>query len=118
MVMNGGVDTESEVTLRLAIDADAVRLRTLAQLDSAKAPSGPVLIAELDGRLLAALPLDGGAPIADPFRRSADVVALLRMRAAQMSGQPGRRRGPLATSLSALERRTAHLRPPKPLAPL
>jgi hypothetical protein len=106
------------VTLRLATEDGSSGLRRLAQLDSARAPSGPVLIAEVDGRLQAALPLDGGAPIADPFRRSADLVALLRMRAAQMSGGSGRRRGPLATTLSALERRFPHVRPPKPLAPL
>jgi hypothetical protein len=107
-----------EMTLRLATAEDAGRLRTLAQLDSAPVPSGPVLIAEIDGRLLAALTLDGGPPIADPFRRSAGVVQLLRLRAAQLSDQPQRRRGPLATTLSALERRSAHLRPTKPLAPL
>lgn len=112
------LDIPPEVTLRFATADDADRLRRLAELDSARTPSGRVLIAEVDGTLRAALPLDGGAPIASPFRRSADLVALLRMRAEQMSEEPGRRRGPLATSLSALERRFAHVRPPKPLAPL
>jgi hypothetical protein len=113
--MNGNL------TLRLAGDGDARRLRILAQLDSAPVPSGPILIAELDGRLRAALPLDGGEPIADPFRRSADLIELLRARAAQLAGperRRWRRRGPLATTLSALERRSADLRSPKPLAPL
>jgi hypothetical protein len=113
--MNGNV------TLRLADDGDAHRLRILAQLDSAPVPSGPMLIAEVDGRLRAALPLDGGEPIADPFRRSADLIELLRARAAQLAGperRRWRRRGPLATTLSALERRSADLRSPKPLAPL
>jgi hypothetical protein len=86
MVMPASVDAPPEVTLRLATPDDAGRLRTLAQLDSAQVPSGPVLIAEIDGRLLAALPLEGGAPIADPFRRSAGVIQLLRMRAAQLDG--------------------------------
>jgi len=108
---------EASVTLRLAVAGDSGRLQTLAQLDSAPAPSGPMLIAEVDGRLRAALPLDGGAPIADPFHRTADVVELLRTRAAQLAG-PERRREPLATTLSALERRSADLRSPKPLAPL
>ena len=106
------------VILRLATAADADRLQTLAQLDSARVPTGQVLIAEVGGRLRAALPLDGGAPIANPFRRSTDIVQLLRMRAAQLSEGPRRRRGPVATTLSALERRSAHVRPPKPLAPL
>jgi hypothetical protein len=107
-----------DVVLRFATAADVGRLRTLAQLDSAPVPTGAVLIAEVGGRLRAALPLDGGAPVADPFRRSADIVQLLRMRAAQLSEVPRRRRGPVGTTLSALERRSAHLRSPKPLAPL
>ena len=118
MVMGPVVDIPVGITLRLATEDDARRLRRLAQLDSAPVPTGPVLIAEVEGRLQAALPLEGGAPIANPFRRSADLVALLRMRAAQMSEGSGRRRGPVATTLSALERRFPHVRPPKPLAPL
>ena len=116
--MSSAVDIPLGLTLRLATEDDAGRLWRLAQLDSARVPSGPVLIAEVEGRLQAALPLESGPPIADPFRRSADLVALLRMRAAQMSEEPGRRRGPLATTLSALERRFTHVRSPKPLAPL
>jgi hypothetical protein len=83
------MSTPPEVTLRLATVDDARRVRTLAQLDSAEVPSGSVLIAEVDGRLLAALPLDGGAPIADPFRRSAGVVQLLRIRAVQLGVRGG-----------------------------
>jgi hypothetical protein len=75
----------TRVTLRYASAADAARLRELAELDSAPAPSGPALVAEVDGRLRAALPLDGGAPIADPFHRGAELVALLRMRAGQLT---------------------------------
>jgi hypothetical protein len=102
------------VILRLATAADADRLLILAQLDSSRVPAGEVLIAEVDGRLQAALPLDGGEPIADPFRRTAGLVALLRVHATQLLG----RNAAAVTSLSALERRTADLRPPKPLAPL
>jgi hypothetical protein len=87
------MSVHNDLSLRFATDDDARRLRTLAQLDSAPVPSGPMLIAEIDGRLVAALPLDGGAAIADPFRRSADIVALLRMRAAQLDGDgPASRR--------------------------
>ena len=112
---------QANVTLRLAEEDDAGRLRILAQLDSAPVPSGPMLIAEVGGRLRAALPLDGGEPIADPFRRSADLIELLRTRAAQLTGTERRRRsrrGPIVTTLSALERRSSDLRSPKPLAPL
>ena len=75
----------SRVTLRYAAAADAERLRVLAELDSAVAPTGPALVAEIDGRLRAALPLDGGAPIADPFHRGAELIELLRVRAAQLA---------------------------------
>jgi hypothetical protein len=74
----------TRVTLRYAAAADAERLQLLADLDSALPPPGPVLVAEVDGRLRAALPLDGGAPIADPFHRGAELVELLRMRASQL----------------------------------
>ena len=78
------LDPQEQITLRYASAADARRLRHLAELDSATAPTGSALIAEVDGRIAAALPLDGGAPIADPFDRSAELVDLLRLRAAQL----------------------------------
>src|ERR1700722_8302897 len=74
----------TRVTLRYAAASDARRLRYLAELDSAAAPSGPALVAEIDGRIRAALPLDATPPIADPFHRGAELLALLRMRAAQL----------------------------------
>jgi hypothetical protein len=74
----------TRVTLRYSSAADAARLKTLAELDSAEAPTGPALVAEVDGRLRAALPLDGGAPIADPFHRGAELIELLRLRAGQL----------------------------------
>jgi hypothetical protein len=74
----------TRLTLRYASAADTEGLRFLAALDSASAPSGPALVAEVDGRLRAALPLDGGAPIADPFHRGVELIELLRIRAAQL----------------------------------
>jgi hypothetical protein len=74
----------TRVTLRYAAAADAPRLRDLAELDSASPPDGPVLVAEVDGRLRAALPVDGGAPISDPFHRGRELLELLRLRAEQL----------------------------------
>jgi hypothetical protein len=74
----------TRITLRYAGAADAKRLRYLAELDSTSAPSGAVLVAEIDGRLRAALPLDGTPAIADPFHRGAELIDLLRLRAAQL----------------------------------
>lgn len=75
---------DSELTVRAlqASDTDAVRL--LAALDGRHMPSGPVLVAELDNEVVAALPLDGGQALADPFRPTANVVALLELRARQL----------------------------------
>jgi len=79
-----GASPVTRVTLRYAAANDAAGLRWLADLDGAKAPSGPVLVAEVDGRLRAALPLDGGGAIADPFHRGTELIALLRLRARQL----------------------------------
>ena len=83
---DGGDTPITRVTLRYAVAADRTRLHRLAEIDSAEPPRGTALVAEVDGRLRAALPLDGGAPIADPFHRGAELVELLRMRAAQLVG--------------------------------
>jgi hypothetical protein len=83
------MDTRStpvtRVTLRYASAADAGDLYRLADLDEAEsAPLGPALVAEVDGRLRAALPLDGGRAIADPRHNGLDLVELLRLRAVQL----------------------------------
>jgi hypothetical protein len=44
-------------------------------------------VAEVDGRLRAALPLDGGSPLADPFHRGSDLIELLRLRAGQLAAR-------------------------------
>jgi hypothetical protein len=75
----------TRVILREASAADAQPLRDLAALDSALAPTGPVLVAEVDGRLRAALALDGQSAIADPFYRGRELLELLRIRARQLA---------------------------------
>jgi hypothetical protein len=87
-----GATPVTRVTLRYGARADADRLRALAELDSATAPAGPVLVAEVDGRLRAALPLDGSPPISDPFHRGAELLELLGLRAAQLGRELGGRR--------------------------
>jgi hypothetical protein len=75
----------TRVTLRYASAADTPSLRHLAELDNAEAPAGAALVAEVDGRLRAALPLDGGTAISDPFHRGAELIDLLRVRASQLA---------------------------------
>jgi hypothetical protein len=80
------------ITVRRAAPEDATGLARLAQIDSGRAPAGPALVAEVDGELLAALPLAGGRALADPFRPTGELVRLLELRAAQLNGGGRRRR--------------------------
>jgi hypothetical protein len=79
------------VELRTA-HADDETVRRLAALDDAPELAGPVLLALVDGKPVAALALDDGRVVADPFVRSAHAVSLLRLRAAHVSGVSSRRR--------------------------
>ena len=76
------------LTIRRATAADAFALRRLAAIDSASPPTGDVLLAEMGEELWAAVSIDTGAAVADPFRPSADLVDLLRFRAERLSGHP------------------------------
>jgi hypothetical protein len=92
MPSHSGRGAAEAVTIRMGVPADAAALSRLAQLDSAPAPVlGAVLLAEVDGELCAALPLDGGHAFADPFRRTAELVAMLAERARQLERRPVRR---------------------------
>jgi hypothetical protein len=73
-----GRQFEPSVTIRLSRDDDAEPIRCLAELDSRRAPSGRVMLAEVDGELVAAVPTGGGPAIADPFRRTAQIVEILQ----------------------------------------
>lgn len=82
--MHRNTSYTSEITVRPADHADSRALLELAALDSAQVPAGDLLIAESDGEIVAAVPVDGGRPIADPFRGTAALVEMLELRAAQM----------------------------------
>ena len=83
---------ERSVTLRFGSPADEKALARLAELDSSGAPAQPVLLAEVDGQLLAALALSDGSVVADPFHCTADLIDLLRARAHQLDGSRRPRR--------------------------
>jgi hypothetical protein len=70
------------VTIRRATEDDRQALERLAALDSARLPSGDILIAEAGYEQQAAIEVATGAAIADPFRPTAHLIALLELRAA------------------------------------
>jgi hypothetical protein len=75
------------LTIRTATTSDQFAIRRLAVLDSASPPTGEVLLGEMDGELWAAVSVDSGDAIADPFRPSGDVVELLRLHAGSSLAQ-------------------------------
>jgi hypothetical protein len=96
----------TNITVRHAVSGDLSELARVAALDSASPPRGPTLVAEADARMLAALPLGAGRPIADPFEPTAEAVALLELRAAQLAERRQGRRG-LVERMRSLFRTTA-----------
>ena len=86
----------TEMTIRrLDVDgADRAALAHLAGLDSRQGLDGVVLGAEVEGRLLAATSIETGEVIADPFSRTSELRALLKLRAGQLRERhEGRRHG-------------------------
>jgi hypothetical protein len=79
------------VTFRVATPDDARTLRRLSELDSAPPLTGRVFLAEVDGVALAAVSLETGPVTADPFRLTAHLVRMLRLRRDQLTRQGGRR---------------------------
>jgi hypothetical protein len=71
--------TDRTLTIRRADTSDAGALVRLAALDSASPPTGDAVLAEVGGELWAAVEVDSGAAIADPFRPSGELVDLLRL---------------------------------------
>jgi hypothetical protein len=80
------------VLLRLCRLDDDPALELLAALEGRPAPAGRYVVAEVSGSIVAALPLAGGKPLADPFRPTAHLLPLLRLRADQLTRTPGRSR--------------------------
>jgi hypothetical protein len=72
---------------RLGADDNAAVTR-LAQLDTARRPRGELIGAELDGHLVAAISTTTSEAIADPFRRTAEIVEMLRVRLTQLNARP------------------------------
>ncbi len=82
----------SGIELRLCRVADDPQLEALAELAECPLPFGRFVVASVDGRIVAALPLAGGRALRDPFVRTAHLMPLLELRAAQLREPEPRRR--------------------------
>jgi hypothetical protein len=80
---NRAIDSQ-EVMIRWARPDDLPALQYVAALDSRALPAGPLLVAVVDGEIWAAMATIDGQMVADPFRRTLDLVGLLRTRASQL----------------------------------
>jgi hypothetical protein len=90
------MNSTSSISIRPARRDDFTALWALAGLDDADGvPAEPLLVAERDGEIVAALSLASGDAIADPFQRTADAVQLLSLRASQLPRREERSRSRL-----------------------
>lgn len=90
------MEIDAPVTLRLldASEADRRALRALAERDSRRIPEGRLIAAEVSGRLLAAIAVDSGELIADPFSSTVELRPLLELRRAHARRRTAPRREP------------------------
>jgi hypothetical protein len=79
------------VTIRRLTEGDTPAVLRLVQLDSADVPEGELLGAEIEGLLVAIVPIAGGRTVSDPFSRTGELRALLELRAAQLRGRTSRK---------------------------
>jgi hypothetical protein len=91
----------TDIELRLCRVGDDPALEQLAALAEQALPAGRLVIAAVDGRIVAALPLAGGSPLTDPFVRTAHLRPLLELRAAQLR-EPEPRHGLIPRSFSLI----------------
>lgn len=94
------------IVLRLCGETDAAALRRIAERDSTRPLAGPVLGAEVEGELRAAVSLRSRRVVADPFFPTAELVELLRARADHLDSDRG----------DAIANRSPACRPGRPAA--
>lgn len=86
------------IMIRTSHVGDEAALLRLASLDSTQPLAGRAVVAERAGSIIAALSLDDGREIADPFEPTANTIKLLRVHA---EAQPAPQRTRLRPRASA-----------------
>jgi hypothetical protein len=82
-------EMDGAIQIRLSNEGDRERIARLAELDSRRVPAGEAMLAFVDDELRAAVELDTGQAVADPFHPTVDLVEMLRMSAGQPNGSSG-----------------------------
>ena len=82
-----------DVSIRRLDADDAGEVDRVAGRDSRPRPTGDLLGAEIDGRLVAAISIESGEVIADPFTRTDAARSLLVLRAGQLRDSRARGHG-------------------------
>ena len=75
-----------DIELRMCKAADDPEIDRLAALSEVPVPYGRLVVALLDGKLVAAKPLNGDPVIRDPFVKTDQLVHLREVRAEQLRG--------------------------------
>ena len=110
-------ESNGEIVIREATAEDRGRLSKLAELDSSRAPAAPVLIAEVDGQLRAAISTVDGQLVADPWHVTADLVEVLGIHAGHAPTLAGSRLQTVGRSRWGLKGRRRTPRPSSPSVP-
>ena len=71
----------AEITIRAARAEDMAEIARVASRDTHELPEGALLVATVGSDVRAAISLSDGTVIADPFHRTAELVAMLKIRA-------------------------------------
>ena len=90
---HGGLEPEPDgtaklepetITIRPSREEDAPAVEQLAELEERGVPRGPLLLADVEGTVEAAVAIETGEALANPFVPSEEVVSLLEHRADQL----------------------------------
>jgi len=84
VALRRAVSGRERIVIRFVRGGDVSSVSRLADLCDRPVPASPLLLAEADGSLVAAVSTSTGDVIRDPFVASDDVVALLQLRATQL----------------------------------
>lgn len=114
---NGADHTTEGMVVRRATAGDRAQLKRLAELDSARVPTDPVLVAEVGGELRAAISTADGHLVADPWHVTADIAEVLGIRAGLRPELGGWRLRSLGRSRWGLKRSRRSPRPSSPSVP-